>query len=134
LVSCSFHGVSNPEALFGGIPDWKLLGKGKLPAQHLSGFAGEPEIVVGRHALIIAQFGSGWWIIGTLENGSAFVHFVEHGHIEHFRAGLDGPADLTPIKCAFLAWNLIKALALSRMDPALLIKTDPFVGACFLSK
>ena len=41
--------------------------------------------------------------VRALENGRAFVHLVEHRHIEHLRPGADGRIDLIPVELAALA-------------------------------
>ena len=66
------------------------------------------EIIIRRQTLEVEKFGLGadGDLIGTFEDGRAFVHFVKHGDVDHGGVGAFGFIELGPQKIAAQPGNL----------------------------
>ena len=93
-----------------GATRWQgIRWQGTFLAEAAGGVADEAEVVVGREAFVGKERrGADGGIVGALEDGGAFIDFVEHGLVDHSGAGVLGFDVLFPEEAALLSRDHIQ--------------------------
>src|SRR4051812_39892142 len=84
-----------------------------LTLNHFRAFPRQPQIPVGRQAVISLEAGLRGWAVADFEDRRCLMHFIEHGNVDHLHAEVCCRGELPPIELAAQPGNRCARCALA---------------------